>query len=59
MFRLVREGEPIFNKDFCEFFTKKPCVELFVKFKSFKDPETLILRNIALGFNSTVTKANL
>lgn len=58
MFSLVKEGEPVFAKDFYDSFTKKKLwVEQFVKFKSFMDPETPSLRNIALGLNSAITEA--
>lgn len=59
MFNLVKEGEPIFSKDFCEFFKIKniTCRAQFLKFKVFKDYKIPSLRNIALGLSSVITAA--
>lgn len=44
MLSLVKEGEPIFSKDFCDFFKIKiKCRAQFLKIKNFKDPMTQVL----------------
>lgn len=59
MFNLVKEGEPVFSKDFHEFFKiKKICVEhSFSSLRSVRTARTPSLRNIALGLNSVITES--